>query len=82
MFKEWRDKSDTDLSTELKKESEKITAFKILNKDAISEDTSVLTFLVMAEGDRNEITTFKLQRIGGDWKLAGSGKEAGASGTK
>ena len=72
---DWRDKSDTDLSTDIKREMEKVTAFKIISKDAISEDTAVLT--VMVQGvDHNEVTPLKLQRIGGDWKLAGSVKEA------
>jgi type II secretory pathway pseudopilin PulG len=78
-FTEWQDKSDDDLSTRIKGEAEKVTAFKIMDKDAISDETAILT--VMAEGI-NEVGRFKLQRIGTDWKLAGPVQEGAAPNTK
>jgi hypothetical protein len=60
---------------------EKVTAFKIISKDAISEDTAVLTVMVQ-EVEYNEVTPFKFQRIGADWKLAASVKEAEAPNAK
>jgi hypothetical protein len=72
---DWRDKSDADLSTDIKREMEKVTAFKIISNEAISVDTAVLTVMV-ERVDHNEVTPLKLQRIGADWKLAGSVKDS------
>jgi hypothetical protein len=80
-FTESLEKSDAELSTSIKEEAAKVTAFKILDKAASSDDTAVLT--VMAEGvNGNEIGRFKLQRVGEGWKLAGPVPEAGAAKTK
>lgn len=78
-FIKWQDESDTDLATQIKGEAEKVTAFKIIDKAAISDDTAILT--VMAEGI-NEVGRFKLQRVGQDWKLAGPVKEGATPDTK
>jgi len=78
-FAEWADKSDTDLSTRIQREAEKVTAFKIMDQEAISDDTAILT--VMAEGI-NEVGRFRLQRIGHDWKLAGPVKDGEAPDSK
>jgi hypothetical protein len=78
-FTKWQDKPDTDLSTSIKGEFEKVTAFKIIDKEAISDEVAILT--VMA-GGISDVGRFKLQRVGADWKLAGPVKDAGATDAK
>ncbi len=78
-FAKWHDMSDTDLSTQIKQEFEKVTGFKIIDKEAISDDAAILT--VLAAGI-NESARFKLQRVGNDWKVAGHVDGAGAPDTK
>jgi hypothetical protein len=78
-FTEWLEKSDDDLSARIKEEAGRITAIKIMDKAAISGDTAILT--VMAEGI-NEVGRFKLQRLGDEWKLAGSVKDGAAPDAK
>jgi hypothetical protein len=79
MFTDFQDKSDSEVSTQIKGEADKVTAFKILDKAAINDDTAILT--VMAEGV-NEVGRFKLQRVGEEWKLAGPVNEGAAPETK
>lgn len=78
-FAKWHDMSDTDLSTQIKQEFEKVTGFKIIDKEAISDDAAILT--VLAAGI-NESARFKVQRVGNDWKVAGHVDGAGAPDTK
>ncbi len=78
-FAKWHDMSDTDLSTQIKQEFEKVTGFKIIDKEVISDDAAILT--VLAAGI-NESGRIKLQRVGNDWKVAGHVNGAGAPDTK
>jgi hypothetical protein len=67
-FADWTDKPDADLSTTLKGETEKVTGFQIISKEATSDNTVILT--VMAQGI-NEVGKFKFQRVGNEWRIAG-----------
>jgi hypothetical protein len=71
-FADWTDKSDPDLSATLKGETEKVTGFQIIGKEAVSDDTAILT--VVAQGI-NEVAKFKFQRLGNEWKIAGPMRE-------
>jgi hypothetical protein len=76
-FTEMEGKSDEDLSTEIKGETGKVTAFMIIGKEAISEDTAILTVSAMGAEGLNEVTKFKLQRFSDGWKVDGRLKEPG-----
>jgi RNA polymerase sigma factor (sigma-70 family) len=47
---------------------DKVTAFKILDKEVVSGDEAILT--IFLEGTK-EADRFRLQRVGNDWKLDG-----------
>jgi len=67
-FKRVADRDENELAAENKKEMEKVTAYKILDKEAVSDNEVILT--VYAQGE-NALTRFRLQRMGDDWKVAG-----------
>jgi RNA polymerase sigma factor (sigma-70 family) len=67
-FKRVADRDENELAAENKKEMEKVTAYKILDKEAVSNNEVILT--VYAQGE-NALTRFRLQRMGDDWKVAG-----------
>jgi RNA polymerase sigma factor (sigma-70 family) len=67
-FKHAQGKSEEELAARAKAEMEKVTAFKIIDKEAISDDEVLLA--VYASGI-NESAKFRLQRIGNEWKMAG-----------
>jgi RNA polymerase sigma factor (sigma-70 family) len=68
MFKGLQDKSDDEVAAENKKELEKITAYRILDKEVVSDNEAILT--VFAQGE-NHLTRFEIQRMGGEWKIGG-----------
>jgi hypothetical protein len=78
-FTEAQVKAGVDLGEQAKQEIEKVTAFKIIEKQAISDNEVVLT--VYASGV-NEAVRFKMQRFGNDWKFAGPIKDKGQASTK
>jgi RNA polymerase sigma factor (sigma-70 family) len=67
-FKRVQDRSESELAAENKKEMEKVTAYKILDKEAVSDSEVILT--VYAQGE-NALTRFRVQRLGDEWKVAG-----------
>ncbi len=67
-FKRVEAKSESDLAAENKREMEKVTAYKILDKEPVSDNEVVLT--VYAQGE-NALTRFKFQRLGDEWRIAG-----------
>lgn len=71
-FKRVQDRSESDLAAENQKEMEKVTGYKILDKEIVSDGEAVLT--VFAQGE-NHMTRFRMQRIGTDWKVAGPIKD-------
>jgi RNA polymerase sigma factor (sigma-70 family) len=66
-FKNAQGKSDHEIA-EHSKEFDGVTAFKIINKEPVSDDEAILT--VYAFGI-NESARFKFQRLGSDWKFVG-----------
>ena len=70
-FKHSQGKSEDEIVSRGKQEVEKVTAFKIIDKQVVSENEAILT--IYASGI-NESTRFRLQRIGSDWKFAGPAK--------
>ena len=75
-------KSDADLGTEIKGETGKVTGFMIVGKEALSEDTVILTVGAMGAEGFNEVSKFKLQRFNDGWKVDGRLKDTEASDTK
>ena len=67
-FKEAQAKSESDLAAENKAEFEKVTGYKIVEKQAVSDNEVILT--VYAQGV-NATTKFRFQRAGDDWKVIG-----------
>lgn len=67
-FKDVQSKSESQITAENKREMEKVTAFKILDKEAVSDSEVLLT--IYAEGE-NALTRFKMQRVGDEWKIVG-----------
>jgi superfamily I DNA and/or RNA helicase len=72
-FKQVQDKTESEVATENKRELQKVTAYKILDDEAVSDSEVILT--VYAQGE-NALTWFKLQRLGDEWKIAGPIKDA------
>ena len=67
-FKRVQDRNEEELAAENKAEMQKVTAYKILDKEAITDSEVILT--VYAQGE-NAMTRFRLQRFGSEWKVAG-----------
>jgi RNA polymerase sigma factor (sigma-70 family) len=69
-LKEAQGKSDEEIAAQNKdfKAFDGVTAFKIINREPVSDDEIILT--VYAFGI-NEAARFKMQRFGNDWKFAG-----------
>jgi RNA polymerase sigma factor (sigma-70 family) len=67
-FKHVQDRSESEVAAENKRELEKVTAYKIVDKETVSDNEVILT--VFAQGE-SHLTKFRLQRIGTEWKLAG-----------
>lgn len=74
-FQHAQSKSEAELAKANKDELEKVTAYRIVEKEAVSENEVILT--VYAQGE-NATTRFKLQRIGNEWKVAGPVKGDGS----
>jgi hypothetical protein len=55
-----------------KEQFDKVTAFKIIDKEVVSSDEAILT--VFLDGPK-QADRFRLQRFGNDWKLDGPYKE-------
>jgi RNA polymerase sigma factor (sigma-70 family) len=67
-FKNVKDRTESDLAAENKREMEKVTAYKILDKETVSDSEVILT--VYAQGE-NHMTRFRMQRFGNEWRAAG-----------
>jgi len=67
-FKEAQAKSESELAAENKAEFEKVTSYKIVDKQTMSDNEVILT--VYAQGV-NATTKFRFQRAGNDWKVIG-----------
>jgi len=67
-FKEAQDKSESELGARNKKELERVTAYKIIEKETVSDSEVMLT--VYAQGE-NGTVRFRFHRIGNEWKMAG-----------
>ncbi|HZQ46395.1 MAG TPA: sigma-70 family RNA polymerase sigma factor [Verrucomicrobiae bacterium] len=68
MSKAAEGKTDDEFVAKVKSEFDKVTAFKILDKQVLSDDEVNLT--VFAAGI-NQTAIFKMKRVGGQWKFAG-----------
>jgi hypothetical protein len=73
-FREAQGKSEDELAARGKAEMEKVTGFKIIDKEAVSDSEVILS--VYASGI-NESARFRLQRVGTEWKMAGPVKGEG-----
>lgn len=73
-FKRAQETSDSDLAAENKNEMQKVTAYKILDKEPVSDNEVILT--VYAQGE-NALARFRMQRFGDEWKNAGPIKGKG-----
>ena len=65
-------KSEAQLAARAKGEMEKVTAFKIIEKNTISDSEAILT--VFASGI-DDMAKFRLRRVGNEWKLDGPVKD-------
>ena len=67
-YKDAQAKSESDLAEENKAEFEKVTGYKVVDKQVVSDSEVILTVYVQGE---NGTTKFRVQRIGNDWKVMG-----------
>jgi RNA polymerase sigma factor, sigma-70 family len=77
-FRNAQGKSDHEIA-EHTKEFEGVTAFKIINKEPVSDDEAILTIYAFGI---NESARFKFQRLGSDWKFVGPIKDDQAAAAK
>jgi RNA polymerase sigma factor (sigma-70 family) len=78
-FKKFENKSEEVIASELPRDMDGVTGFKIVDKEMVSDDEAILT--IFADGIK-EGARFKLQRIGNDWKFAGPVKGSEESAKK
>jgi RNA polymerase sigma factor (sigma-70 family) len=79
LIKKWEGVPDDEVAARNKKEFEKVTAFKIIDKEVTSDDEVYLT--VIASGI-NESGRFRIARVGNEWRVAGPAKAPGVSGSE
>ena len=68
MEKSWQNKSAEQIGEEGRREMQKVSGFRILERRQIADDQVALTTFASGKGDTVEML---LQRIGTEWKLAG-----------
>ena len=68
MEKSWQNKSAEQIGEEGRREMQKVSGFRILERRQIADDEVALTIFASGKGDTVEML---LQRIGTEWKLAG-----------
>jgi len=71
----WKDKTEEEIAANGKAEFEKIKGFRILKKEALSDDEVVLTLYVDGLSPDEPTPRMKLVRIGNEWKSAGPYKD-------
>jgi Domain of unknown function (DUF4878) len=71
MEKEWENKTEAQIAQELRKETEKIAAYRILDRETVSDDEVVLN--VYTEGN-NRAKKLSMKKYGNEWKFAGPPK--------
>jgi hypothetical protein len=79
LYKKWQDTADDEVAAKNKEEFAKVTAFKIIDKEVMSDDEVILT--VRASGI-NESGQFRLGRVGNEWRVAGPARQGDLSATK
>ena len=67
-FREAQGKTEDEISAKWAREFDPVTGFRIIDKEAVSNDEVILT--VHARGI-DDVGKFRVQRVGNDWKLAG-----------
>jgi hypothetical protein len=75
MQAEWAGKSETEIAAKVSAEFAKVKGFRILKKEALSDDEVVLTLYVEGLGENEGTPRMKLQRVGNEWKAAGAYKD-------
>ena len=73
MERQWQDKTHEEIAAEARREMDKLTGFRILDRQVISDDEVVLR--VFAEGDERDIRRMRMKRFGSEWKFDGVGKD-------
>ncbi len=73
----WQDKTEEEIGANTKAEFEKIKGFRILKKEALSENEVVLTLFVDGLNPDEGTPRMKLQRVGNEWKAAGPYEDGG-----
>jgi hypothetical protein len=65
--KEWADKSESEVRADGKEQFSKVRGFQILDRKNV--DDAQIDMAVYISGMTKEVATFRVQRIGGEWKL-------------
>jgi hypothetical protein len=78
-FRNLQGKSEAEMIESAMREMEKVTAFKLLEMETVSDSEVVLT--IYASGV-NQAGRFKLQRFGNEWKFDGPMKDGVPPATK
>lgn len=68
MEKEFEGKSQDEIAAAIRSDTENMKGFRILKKEAVSDDETLLT--VFNDG-KDEAAVIRFVRIGNDWKMAG-----------
>jgi RNA polymerase sigma factor (sigma-70 family) len=71
-YRKWAARSQDEARAKMYREMEKVTGFRVVTVDTISDAEVVLG--IHAEG-RGDTGKFRLQRIGTDWKMAGPDRD-------
>lgn len=75
MQKEWTDRSEAEIAAKFSAEFESVKGFRILKKEALSDDEVVLTLYVEGLNPNEGTPRMKVQRVGNEWKVAGAHKD-------
>jgi hypothetical protein len=72
LAKEWENKTEAQIAEEGRKEMEKTTGFRILDRKTVSDDEVVLDMFIEGENHHEKMS---MKRYGSEWKLAGPARE-------
>jgi len=75
MQKKWEGQSEDEIAAQFRREFEKVKGFRVLKKEALSDDEVVLTLYVEGLGPEEGTPRMKLQRVGNEWRAAGAHKD-------
>ncbi len=76
MARRWQDKTEAEISSKHQSDVAAISGLRVLSRRDVSNHEAVLDVYIESTEGQGRMETVSMQRIGNEWKFAGSGDEA------